>query len=179
MRQALKVGNAEIPGVPSIPWYDSSHGAYSTMGFFKSASGANNTVCSRGFGRGVLIGYFWLSKFPCQGTTTPRKLSILPGPGRLESRPCGDVMSAIGYSGKLEFDPSKPDGTPHMHDATRLNRLGWHPRVSLSADVEHTHGWFKKNMHARSYRVRTVNQSQRHAFIGEYVKLRLQCFILN
>jgi nucleoside-diphosphate-sugar epimerase len=43
------------------------------------------------------------------------------------------AMSAIGYS-----RPTKSDGTPRMLDVTRLNGLGWHPRVSLSA-VSNTH----------------------------------------
>jgi GDP-L-fucose synthase len=56
------------------------------------------------------------------------------------------VMSAIGYTGALTFDHSKPDGTPRkLLDVSRLNRLGWHPRISLRAGIESTYAWFKEH----------------------------------
>jgi GDP-L-fucose synthase len=60
------------------------------------------------------------------------------------------VMSAIGYSGGLEFDSSKPDGTPRkLLDVTRLNDLGWRPRISLKSGIESTYLWFKENASER------------------------------
>jgi GDP-L-fucose synthase len=54
------------------------------------------------------------------------------------------VMSAIGYTGKLEFDPTKPDGTPRkLLDVTRLHGLGWRPRISLKEGIAATYAWFK------------------------------------
>ncbi len=54
------------------------------------------------------------------------------------------IMSAIGYSGSLTFDHSKPDGTPRkLLDVTRLHSLGWRPRISLRAGIESTYAWFK------------------------------------
>jgi GDP-L-fucose synthase len=54
------------------------------------------------------------------------------------------IMSAIGYSGSLTFDHSKPDGTPRkLLDVSRLHGLGWHPRISLRAGIESTYAWFK------------------------------------
>jgi GDP-L-fucose synthase len=42
------------------------------------------------------------------------------------------VAKAIGYRGKIIFDPSKPDGSPRKWmDSGRLNNLGWVPRVNL------------------------------------------------
>jgi len=62
------------------------------------------------------------------------------------------VMSAIGYSGELVFDPSKPDGTPRkLLDVTRLNSLGWYPKISLKSGIESTAAWFKE--HALDARV--------------------------
>jgi GDP-L-fucose synthase len=56
------------------------------------------------------------------------------------------VMSAIGYSGRLEFDSSKPDGTPRkLLDVGRLTNLGWKPRISLEAGVAQTYAWFKEH----------------------------------
>jgi GDP-L-fucose synthase len=38
----------------------------------------------------------------------------------------------VGYEGRIEQDPSKPDGSPRkLMDVTRLEALGWKPRVGL------------------------------------------------
>ena len=56
------------------------------------------------------------------------------------------VLSVIGYSGRLEFDSSKPDGTPRkLLDVTRLTNLGWKPRISLEAGIAQTYAWFKEH----------------------------------
>jgi GDP-L-fucose synthase len=56
------------------------------------------------------------------------------------------VLSAIGYSGRLEFDASKPDGTPRkLLDVGRLTGLGWKPRISLEAGIAQTYAWFKEH----------------------------------
>ena len=42
------------------------------------------------------------------------------------------VAKAIGYQGKISFDPSKPDGSPRKWmDSGRLNKLGWSARTDL------------------------------------------------
>jgi GDP-L-fucose synthase len=56
------------------------------------------------------------------------------------------IMSAIGYSGALTFDHSKPDGTPRkLLDVSRLQGLGWRPRITLQAGIEGTYAWFKNH----------------------------------
>lgn len=42
------------------------------------------------------------------------------------------VSQAVGYQGKIDFDTSKPDGSPRkLMDSTRLNALGWQAKVNL------------------------------------------------
>ncbi len=42
------------------------------------------------------------------------------------------VASAVGYQGKLEFDASKPDGTPRkLMDVGRLNAMGWQAKTGM------------------------------------------------
>ena len=42
------------------------------------------------------------------------------------------VGEAVGYQGKIGFDSSKPDGSPRKWmDSSRLNNLGWQPKVGL------------------------------------------------
>jgi GDP-L-fucose synthase len=56
------------------------------------------------------------------------------------------VMSAIGYTGELAFDLTKPDGTPRkLLDVSRLHGLGWRPRISLKEGIAATYTWFKEH----------------------------------
>jgi GDP-L-fucose synthase len=42
------------------------------------------------------------------------------------------VARVVGFAGRIETDPSKPDGTPRkLMDVGRLRALGWKPRVGL------------------------------------------------
>jgi len=46
------------------------------------------------------------------------------------------VGKTVGYMGRIEFDASKPDGTPRkLMDSTRLNALGWQAKVGLDAGL--------------------------------------------
>ena len=42
------------------------------------------------------------------------------------------IGQVVGYTGSISFDISKPDGTPRKWmDSSRLNALGWEPKVNL------------------------------------------------
>ncbi len=42
------------------------------------------------------------------------------------------ISKVVGYEGGIEFDDSKPDGTPRkLMDSSRLNNLGWQAKVAL------------------------------------------------
>ena len=46
------------------------------------------------------------------------------------------VGRIVGYSGKIVWDSSKPDGSPRkLMDSTRLLALGWKPRVDLETGI--------------------------------------------
>jgi len=46
------------------------------------------------------------------------------------------VRAIIGFEGKITWDTSKPDGTPRkLMDSSRMNALGWIPRVSLKEGI--------------------------------------------
>ncbi len=56
------------------------------------------------------------------------------------------VCDVVGFSGTLEFDKTKPDGTPRkLLDVTRLTKLGWQPKISLREGIKSTYEWFLKN----------------------------------
>jgi GDP-L-fucose synthase len=46
------------------------------------------------------------------------------------------VAAAVGYTGDISFDPSRPDGTPRkLLDVSRLAKLGWSARTSLEEGI--------------------------------------------
>ncbi|CAH2032038.1 GDP-L-fucose synthase family protein [Trichlorobacter ammonificans] len=61
------------------------------------------------------------------------------------------VQQVTGYTGEIEFDRSKPDGTPRkLADSSRLHALGWHHRISLEEGVRDAYGWFLDHVAAPS-----------------------------
>lgn len=49
------------------------------------------------------------------------------------------IADVVEYHGKIRFDPTKPDGTPRKRlDTTRLNALGWTPRIALREGLQST-----------------------------------------
>jgi len=44
-----------------------------------------------------------------------------------------------GYEGALEFDATKPDGTPRkLMDSTKINNLGWKASIKLNDGISKT-----------------------------------------
>lgn len=59
---------------------------------------------------------------------------------------CEVVRAAVGYRGRLEFDATKPDGTPRkLLDVSKMSALGWRPRIALPAGIEQVYAWFREN----------------------------------
>jgi len=57
------------------------------------------------------------------------------------------VKKIIGYSGKIVWDSSKPDGTPKKQlDVSKLFRLGWQPKISLKEGIKKEYDWFLENI---------------------------------
>jgi GDP-L-fucose synthase len=60
------------------------------------------------------------------------------------------IAKVVGFTGKLEFDATKPDGTPRkLLDVSRLKALGWSPKIALEDGLHQTYAWF-------------VEQSEKH-----------------
>ena len=52
----------------------------------------------------------------------------------------GTVMGVVGYTGRIVFDHTKPDGTPRkLMDSSKLYRTGWKPRVLLEEGVRRSY----------------------------------------
>lgn len=56
------------------------------------------------------------------------------------------VADAVGFSGTIEWDSSKPDGTMRkLCSVDRLHSLGWHHTVELPEGVKRLYEWYKRN----------------------------------
>lgn len=56
------------------------------------------------------------------------------------------VCDVVGFTGTLEFDSTKPDGTPQkLLDVSKLSKLGWQAKIPLRKGIESTYEWFLKN----------------------------------
>jgi GDP-L-fucose synthase len=61
------------------------------------------------------------------------------------------VARVVGFSGRVVFDASKPDGTPRkLLDVSRLQRLGWSASISLEQGLQQTYAWFLQQEAVRS-----------------------------
>ena len=53
------------------------------------------------------------------------------------------VARVVGYKGALDFDTTKPDGTPRKWmDSTRINALGWKPQWALNRGLQEAYARF-------------------------------------
>ena len=53
------------------------------------------------------------------------------------------IADVVGYQGAIEWDTSKPDGTPRkLLDVKRMKSLGWEPEIGLRAGLESTYAGF-------------------------------------
>ena len=56
------------------------------------------------------------------------------------------IQQEVGFEGEIEWDSSKPDGTPRkLLDTTRLEALGWKAQISLDEGIRKTYEWLIEN----------------------------------
>ncbi|RNG32935.1 GDP-L-fucose synthase family protein [Streptomyces botrytidirepellens] len=59
------------------------------------------------------------------------------------------VADAVGFTGRLTWDTSRPDGTPRkLLDVSRLLATGWRPRIGLPEGVRATVQWYADTLAA-------------------------------
>jgi GDP-L-fucose synthase len=55
------------------------------------------------------------------------------------------VAHAAGFTGDIEWDATKPDGTPRkVLDVSRIKALGWKPTITLDEGIASTIAWYKE-----------------------------------
>lgn len=54
------------------------------------------------------------------------------------------TASTVGFKGAIEYDTSKPDGTPQkLLDVSRMHALGWKAQIGLRQGLESTFDWYR------------------------------------
>jgi GDP-L-fucose synthase len=54
------------------------------------------------------------------------------------------IAQVVGYDGGIQWDASKPDGTPRkLLDCSRLAALGWKSRIELTQGLTETYAWYQ------------------------------------
>ena len=57
------------------------------------------------------------------------------------------IKNKVGFSGDLEFDTSKPDGTPRkLMDVSFVNSMGWKAKTSLEQGLLQTYQWYVEHL---------------------------------
>ncbi len=70
------------------------------------------------------------------------------------------VAEVVGYAGNIVWDASKPDGTPRkLLDTSRLNQLGWEPRIPLKEGLVQTYQAFLEEL--RTHHLRSEGRGVR------------------
>ena len=55
------------------------------------------------------------------------------------------ISEIVGFNGKIEYDSTKPDGTPRkLMDVSRLNSLGWKYKTELKEGIIKAYNFFKQ-----------------------------------
>jgi GDP-L-fucose synthase len=61
------------------------------------------------------------------------------------------IARVMGYTGSVAWDSAMPDGTPRkLMDVSRLNRLGWQPRIGLQEGLRRAYDWYLGRATARA-----------------------------
>ena len=61
------------------------------------------------------------------------------------------IKEVVGFEGQLEFDSSKPDGTPRkLMDVSKLNSLGWKAKTDLKDGIRLAYQDFLKNYNEKA-----------------------------
>ena len=57
------------------------------------------------------------------------------------------IVKAVGFSGEVLFDASKPDGTPRkLIDVAKLHSLGWKHSIEIEEGVQKLFSWYKNDL---------------------------------
>jgi GDP-L-fucose synthase len=57
------------------------------------------------------------------------------------------IRDIVGFDGGIEWDSSKPDGTPRkLLDVSRIRNLGWQASIDLKSGINSTYKWYLSHL---------------------------------
>lgn len=57
------------------------------------------------------------------------------------------IRDTVGYKGELEWDTTKPDGTPRkLLDVSKIHNLGWKHSIELKDGIQNTYEWYQEQL---------------------------------
>ena len=69
------------------------------------------------------------------------------------------IQGAVAFEGEIEWDSSKPDGTPRkLLDVSRISSLGWKAQISLEEGIASTYEWYQNHEASDDLKVQSGNQ---------------------
>jgi len=61
------------------------------------------------------------------------------------------IADVVGFKGRFSYATDKPDGAPQkVLDVSRLNAMGWRPRIGLREGLAHAYEWYVENSAERA-----------------------------
>ncbi|BCW07716.1 GDP-L-fucose synthase [Arthrobacter sp. NtRootA1] len=77
----------------------------------------------------------------------PEQVNVGTGKDVTIKELAGIVAKAVGYAGEIDWDSSKPDGTPRkLLDVSKLTASGWTAKIDLVSGVQSTVDWYRNNV---------------------------------
>ncbi|OZC78483.1 GDP-fucose synthetase [Rhodococcus sp. 06-418-1B] len=77
----------------------------------------------------------------------PSQVNVGTGEDQTIKEIAETVAEEIGYKGKIEWDTSKPDGTPRkLLDVSTLKASGWEPKIGLREGIASTIKWYREHI---------------------------------
>lgn len=91
--------------------------------------------------------------FLLQGYDGATAINVGTGVDLEISELAGLIAQVTGYDGQINWDTSKPDGTPQkLLDVGRINKLGWTSEITLDQGLRTTYDWFVNALAAGNLR---------------------------
>ena len=84
--------------------------------------------------------------FLLQGYDEATAINVGTGVDIEISELAGLISEVTNFKGSINWDTSKPDGTPRkLLDVSRINQLGWNSEILLTDGIKSTYEWFVQN----------------------------------
>ena len=91
--------------------------------------------------------------FLLQGYDGATAINVGTGVDLEISELAGLIAQVTGFGGQINWDTSKPDGTPQkLLDVGRINNLGWTSEIALDQGLRTTYDWFVNALAAGNLR---------------------------